>query len=210
MGCSHAIRSLVHESERYLARFAHPRIAEIRNDVARLGSGPINQLVPQAPACGFLNEAIAAIADADSLRDALRIAQPFLHWVTYDAYPATEIGPGFPKAHAFASIIGGQGFIHASDWELGLFVIAPGILYRDHHHAAPELYAPLTGPHRWRFGVNDTWQEKPPHEPVWNEPWAVHATLTGDVPFLCLFVWTHDVDLPAKVVHAEDWHLLES
>ncbi len=34
---------------------------------------------------------------------------------------------------------------------MGLFVIAPHVLYRDHAHAAPELYLPLTGPHGWRF-----------------------------------------------------------
>ena len=211
MGTTHAIRSLIFESDRYLSRFSDPGIAEVRHGLARRGKGPATRLEAQpVPQGGWLDEAISAVQQADALQAALWNAKPYLRWVTYDSYPPEEIGEWFPKAHAFASLIGSGGLIHAQDWELGLFLIAPAILYRDHHHAAPELYAPITGPHRWRFGTDQPWLEKQANEPAWNEPWAVHATHTGAVPFLCLFAWTRDVDLPAKVVHADDWHRLEA
>ena len=100
--------------------------------------------------------------------------------------------------------------MHADDYELGLFLIAPHTLYRDHHHPAPELYAPLTGPHRWRFGAGASWIEKRAHETVWNEPWQVHATAVGPIPFFCVFGWARDVNLPAKVVPAADWDVIEA
>jgi hypothetical protein len=100
--------------------------------------------------------------------------------------------------------VGEGAFRDADDFDLGLFVIGPDILYRDHHHAAPELYAPLTGPHGWRFLPDKTFHTKPADEPVWNEPWAPHATLTGPTPFLCIFGWTRDVNIPAKVIFPEE------
>ncbi len=96
-----------------------------------------------------------------SLAKAIAEARPFLHWVSYDAYPREDIGAGFADNHAFASIIGEGCPIEAVDFDLGLFIIAPHLFYRDHHHAAPELYAPLTGPHGWRFKPGDplVWKE---------------------------------------------------
>lgn len=211
MGAAHAIRILVAETAAYLGRYDHPAIADICTLLEGFVTRPVNIVTPQpVPACGWLDESIAAIEGADDLRDAIMLSRPWLNWGTYDSYEPGTIGPHFPNSHAFASVIGSGGAIHAEDWDFGLFLIAPHILYRDHHHQAPELYAPLTGPHRWRFGLDKSWVEKPAHVPVWNEPWAVHATLTGDEPFLCLFVWTRDVDIPAKVVPAQDWLALES
>ena len=50
---------------------------------------------------------------------------PFLHWVSYDAYPREDIGARFADNHAFASIIGEGCPLEAEDFDLGLFIIAP-------------------------------------------------------------------------------------
>ena len=84
------------------------------------------------------------------------------------------------------------------------------MLYRDHCHAAPELYAPLTGPHGWRFGPGRPLMVKPAHQPVWNPPYPPHLTKVGPVPFLCLFGWTRDVNEVARVMPAADWPELEA
>jgi Dimethlysulfonioproprionate lyase len=212
MGAPQIIRTLIIEAEAYL-RGLPPQsgLQAVCNGIARWGAAPPNDAPgAKGPACGFLDEALDAVKDAPGLKQAIIAAGPFLRWITYDLYPPAEIGPRFPRAHAFASLIGGAGLIHADDFELGLFLIAPRTLYRDHRHPAPELYAPLTGPHRWRFGIDAPWIEKPAHVPVWNEPMAVHATLVGEVPFLCLFGWTRDVNLPASVVPAKDWPQIEA
>ncbi len=106
-------------------------------------------------------------------------------------------------------MVGENAPVAARDFDLGLFLIAPGTLYRDHRHPAPELYAPLTGPHFWRFRPDAPLLPKPAHRPVWNDPLQPHATKVGAVPFLCLFVWTRDVNLPAEVLPASDWPDIE-
>ena len=158
----------------------------------------------------WLPAALAAAARTrPSLAAAIGEAAGMLDWVTYDAYPPERIGEAFGKGHAFASLRGEASPFAAADFELGLFLIAPGVLYRDHCHPAPELYAPLTGPHDWRFGPGRPLIRKPAHVPVWNPARQPHLTRVGTVPFLCLFVWTRDVNQPAVVIDAEDWAKLE-
>lgn len=205
-----AIRTLVSEIDAYLARFAGEGVAAVRDGIARAEARAIVPVEPQAPAHVDLEAALAAAQEVPRLVAAIRAAGPELRWITYDLYRGGEIGRRFPQAHAFASFIGADAPLSVEDYELGLFVIAPQTLYRDHHHAAPELYAPLTGPHRWRFGIADTWRERPAHQPVWNRPWDVHATCVGATPFLCIFGWTRDVNIPAKTVYAADWDVIEA
>lgn len=214
MGAAHATRSLLLECEQYLARFEtfSPGMHEVLAGLRTASGQPINRVEPRPePRCGYLDEALALARThrARHLADAIATARPFLHWITYDGYPRELIGGRFPKAHAFTTIIGATGFAHADDFELGLFLIAPRTLYRDHRHPAPELYAPLTGPTGWRFGPDTPWDIRQAHEPVWNEPLAVHATRVGAEPFLCLYCWTRDVTLPATVVPADDWDEIE-
>lgn len=194
------IRHLLEEIDRYLSAFNLAGLKDVRAGLAK-GPRGLPQTVQPAtfPVCGQLNTAIASMADR-SLAQAIAAALPVLKWVSYTPYPRAEIGAAFADGHAFATLIGEDAFFHADDFDLGLFIIAPNVLYRDHHHAAPELYAPLTGPHAWRFLPEEKWQWIDADQPVWNEPWAPHATQTGDVPFLCIFCWTRDVNIPAKVI----------
>lgn len=195
----------------YLTTLDHPGAAEIRVGLPtdpgpeRAISSRKIDVVDQ-----WLGPALALVAQSQpELSLAIAEAKDDLEWVTYDAYPRADIGESFAKGHAFASIMGEDSPFEATDFDLGLFLIAPDVLYRDHRHAAPELYAPLTGPHGWRFGVGRPLLVKEAHQPVWNTPNQPHLTKTGAVPFLCLFVWTRDVNEIAQVVPADDWPSLE-
>jgi hypothetical protein len=206
----HTLRRLIDRIDHYLAHFDGEGIASVREGISRFHEpGELPQ--PQPPKCGFLDEAVAAIEgeEHEPLGLAIKGAQPFLRWITYDAYPAADIGVRFAKGHAFTSLVGEGSAFPAPDFDLGLFLIAPRIFYRDHHHAAPELYAPLTGPHGWRFGIDRALTWKPAHQPVWNAPFAPHATMTGEFPFLSIFCWTRDVKEPARVITARDWEEIE-
>ncbi len=199
-----AISTLIREVDRYLAGFDLQGARDVRKRIARWGTGEHHPVTPRSlPPCALLPEALAATSDKP-LADAIAKAAPHCHWITYDSYPRQDIGEAFADGHAYTSLIGQGTFHPAEDFDLGLFIIAPNTLYRDHHHAAPELYAPLTGPHGWRFLPDTAFHSKPAHEPVWNEPWAPHATMTGSVPFLCIFGWTRDVNIPAKVIFTNE------
>ncbi|WP_119388883.1 dimethylsulfonioproprionate lyase family protein [Taklimakanibacter lacteus] len=206
-----AVTRLIAEIDTYLARRDGPGIKDVRDGIARSAGEAARRTAKAAPpSCGHLDEALLAMAGADALRGAIEDIRPQLGWVTYDAYPRAKIGERFPRAHAFVTLIGGAGFIPAEDFALGLFLIAPGTLYRDHFHPAPELYVPLTGPHEWRFGAGESWREYPAHAAIWNEPMQVHATLVRRQPFLALYAWTKDVEGVSVVAAAPDWAEIEA
>jgi hypothetical protein len=206
------IRSLLAEADRYIATLPGPGPAEVRQGIAAFRDRPF---APQVPAPNavvdrHLQEALAAAAVQEpQLAALISAAAPHLHWITYDLYDSSKIGDTFATSHAYCTIMGAAGPLPADDFDLGLFLIAPHVLYRDHRHAAPELYAPLTGPHGWRFRPDGPLTLKPAHEPVWNEPFRPHLTKVGPTPFLCLYGWTRDNDKPAEVLPAADWPELE-
>jgi hypothetical protein len=210
-----ALETLLDQACDYLNALDHIGQAEVRAGLARASGPP--RVPPRRAHQGamhvverWLGPALAAMdASHRTLARAILDATPHLDWVYYDGYPREQIGDLFPAGHAFASILGDSAPFAATDFDLGLFLIAPHTLYRDHCHAAPELYAPLTGPHGWRFGVGRPLITKPAHQPVWNPPFAPHLTKVGPVPFLCLFVWTRDVNEVATVLPADDWATLE-
>ena len=191
----------------WLNTLNHPGASEVRAGLGRcLPSRRIPDARPHPIVARWLDPALdAAGRFHPQLAAAIAAAAPHLAWVSYDRYPREHIGEGFAGGHAFASLAGDDAAFSAADFELGLFLIAPGVLYRDHCHRAPELYAPLTGPHGWRFAPGRPLIVKPAGQPVWNPSLQPHLTKVGEVPFLCLFVWTRDVSEAAQVIPAADW-----
>jgi hypothetical protein len=207
-----AILAAIWGIDAYLATLPGPGVAEVRAGIAAFGSGAVAAAVSTRPAPeDLLSPALRALdATHADLAGAIAAVAPHLDWITYDGYPPDRIGPSFGTGHAYANLIDPGGPIAAPDFCLGLFLIAPHVLYRDHHHAAPELYAPLTGPHGWRFHPGGPLTIKPAHQPVWNDPNRPHATKVGAVPFLAIFGWTRDVMEVAEVIDAPDWPALEA
>lgn len=207
------LQTLRIEADRYLSTLAGPGIAEVRTGLAAVPSDQVRLMPDQGNAvvAAHLASALAPLSlTHPALATAITAARPHLRWITYDAYPPDQIGPSFGSAHAFASLVGAEGNFHADDFDFGLFLIAPHVLYRDHRHLAPELYAPLTGPHGWRFAPDAPLVVKPAHQPVWNTPLRPHLTKVGSVPFLCLFCWTRDNHAAAEILPAGDWNDLEA
>ena len=206
------LRDLLDEIDLYLAPLPGPGVAEIRSQINRSRHRAVALHPRQNPvvqAC--LPAALAALTKTHpDLAAAIARAAPHLNWITYDGYDPARIGAAFALGHAYTSLIGEDAAIAAEGFDLGLFVIAPQVFYRDHHHAAPELYVPLTGPHGWRFGPDTPLVIKPAHAPVWNDPFRPHATKVGPTPFLALFGWTDAVQALAQVIPARDWPALEA
>ncbi len=206
------LQALFVAAEDYLDTLSHPGAAEVRNGLSGCRpSGKPPKAAPHPVAARWLEIALRETSTIQpQLATVIAMAAPHLAWVSYDAYPKDEIGGDFADGHAFAPIAGSDAPYAAEDFELGLFLIAPHTLYRDRCHSAPELYAPLTGPHGWRFAPGRPLIVKPAGEPVWNHSLQPHLTKVGQVPFLCLYVWTRDVNEPARVLPAEDWGTLEA
>lgn len=203
---------LMEEAAAYLAPLRCPGAGELRRLIARRTAAdtpPAPQITPTVT--DHLPAALTALSTTHpALAAAIHTASPHLCWASHNAYPADQIGPSFPANHAAASLIGPTAPFHALDGEFGVFLIAPHILYRDHSHATPELFLPLTGPHGWRFGPNRPLILKPAHNPVWNDSHRPHLTKVGPTPFLALYGRTQAVDIPAVVLPADDWPRLEA
>ncbi|MFM7275408.1 MAG: dimethylsulfonioproprionate lyase family protein [Gammaproteobacteria bacterium] len=199
------IAALVVAADAYLARCPGEGVSAVRAGIAA-AHGPVAPCVaPNAVCDAHLAAALDALRPQEpALALAIANAAACLPWITYDLYDPAKIGESFRTGHAFAQLL------HAEDFDLGLFLIAPNVLYRDHAHPAPELYAPLTGPHGWRFGPGGPLEIRPAHQPVWNPPHHPHLTKVGPLPFLAFYGWTRDVDAPAYVLPADDWGMLEA
>lgn len=206
------LQALFDAARDVLDGLSHPGAADVR---AGLGRCRLRDHIPAAQShpvaeCWLAPALVEAARGQPQLAARIAAAAPCLAWASYDAYPEAEIGGCFAQGHAFASIAGEEAAFAAGDFEMGLFLIAPNVLYRDHCHRAPELYAPLTGPHGWRFAPDRPLIVKPAGEPVWNPALQPHMTKVGPVPFLCLYAWTRDVDDAAWVIAASDWAQLEA
>lgn len=206
------LQALLDAIDGYLSALPGPGIAEVRAglNAARFASVTLPEPQSSPLLAQHLPAALAALHPSHPvLAQTITAAAPLLHWHPYDCYPVDQIGVDFANGHCFASLVGEDAPFPARDYDLGLFLIAPNLLYRDHQHRAPELYAPLTGPHGWRFGPGKALTIQPAHQPVWNTPNRPHLTKTGATPFLCIFAWTADVNEPAQVIMADDWPALE-
>lgn len=208
-----AIRALLDASADYLSTLSGPGLDLVRSGLAGRMHGTVTPagfpVHPVVARC--LPTALALLAGTQrTLAQAIEKASPHLPWRSFDGYRAEEIGAEFLAGNAYASIIGEDAVIEARDWELGLFLMEPHLLYRDHRHPATELYAPLTGPHGWRFGGRGPLALLEAHRPVWNASDVVHLIKVGPAPFLALYAWPGDVNAGVEVVPAGDWPALES
>lgn len=136
---------------------------------------------------------------APEVAAALAEIEEFLHWKQNPNYSDAVMGEGYMNDYAYAEIIGRDGFFPGEDFLLGLLLLGPRRLYRDHHHAAPELYWLLTGPSDWRKDQEE-FKSYTAGETIWHPPRMSHATRTQESPLLAVWVWTRDVGAPARLV----------
>ena len=200
------LRHLVKEIDLYLATHPGPGVAETRMGIASISTAP-DTARTKAPACPVLGKEIMAHLPAalsavqtthPALAFAMKDALPQLIWQVRGLREPDETGT---SGHAFAPIVGTNGPIRSGDLDLGLLLIAPLGLWRDHSNAST-LFAPLTGPHGWCFGQNKPLIIKPAHIPVLAAPAPACMIQIGTEPFLAICSVNCDVARPSKVVAA--------
>ncbi|WP_127114513.1 dimethylsulfonioproprionate lyase family protein [Shimia sediminis] len=161
-----------------------------------------------------LKNAIAGIV-APELRDiarCLKAAKDDLVWREDNAQfypPGADLGEGYTKCNLHSPLIGPDACgYHHPDFNLGIFMLGPRTLYRDHNHDAPELYLNLSEKSGWRFGTRD-WQDYPAGSLIWNAAGELHATRVYDQPFISVFVWLENVHSRCNVIPFDDWAEIE-
>ena len=180
---------------------------EIENVLSRLSEQETGQhamMRPgprRLPACGLLPDAVgSALAVASDVAAAIAAIDEDLHWKQNPNYSDKAMGMlGYMDGYAYAEIIGPKGFFAGDDFLLGLMLLGPRRLYREHYHEAPELYWLLTGPSNWKQGAGG-WTTLSAGSTRWHRPFVVHATETADTPLLAIWTWTRDVAQAARLV----------
>ena len=161
-----------------------------------------------------LNDAVARIAtpELQEIANCLKAAKDDLVWREDNAQfypPGADLGEGYKRCNLHSLLIGPDACgHHHSDFSLGIFMLGPRTLYRDHNHDAPELYINLSDKSGWRFGASG-WQDFVAGSLIWNAAGEPHATRVYDKPFISVFVWLENVNSPCNVIHCDDWPKIE-
>jgi hypothetical protein len=154
------------------------------------------------PACAWLAETTAAaMMVSTSVSAALAEVAPHLRWKQNPNYSDDLLGDGYMASYAYSELIGPDGFYPGDDFLMGLLLLGPNRLYKDHAHPAPELYWTLTGPSLWRRAPGE-FEPRPAGSAIWHLPNVTHATRTAAEPLLAVWVWTEDTAYPARLVGA--------
>ena len=194
-------------------------VSEVLSGISRHLSNPELAVAanPELPADReeLLDHSIASVTDAtlQPLAEALRRIRNLVTWrIDYGLfYPKeADVGEGYLNGNMHTELIGPNGCVFRDDdFSLGLFMLSPATLYRDHDHAAPELYFNLTGPCGWRFDRGH-WQDFEAGSLVWNPNGLAHAMRTYEQPFLSVYSWTENAKSVCRVVPVDDWQSIEA
>ena len=200
-----ALPRLMQEAMATLAPLRCPGAAELRRLLARRDDTPLPCRAHTLPV--ITRHLVAALTALSATRPALAAAilsaSPQLHW-------RPDGGSPDPEGPALCTLMGKDAPFPADDAEFGLILIAPHGMQRDHCHAAPELYLPLTGPHGWRFGPDRPLICKPAREPVWIDAHRPHLIKAGATPFLALYGRTREAQSPTHTLPASDWPVVQA
>lgn len=191
------LQQLLDLSRQIIAGSGHVRAARAGARVFdRLSARQGAQGSTEAQRLPVCNDTIAAALSGLALRGAplAGIGSAFgaveggLAWYRRkSAMPADE---PFYSSHANAMLIGPGGLEERDDVQVGVTVMAPGILYPDHDHPPEEVYIALS-PGAW-WNADMAWTEPGPGGIIYNPPGIRHAMRSGADPFLAL--WFLPVD----------------
>jgi len=125
------------------------------------------------------------------------IAETPLPW----APPQTSDDPTYmahsmPKAHV--ELLGPDGLVHSSDVRLGLYGILPQAEYGLRTHPAEEVFIMLAGQAYWMRGAG-AYELHRSGERSHHPTMLPHATKTGALAFMSVYIWHGDVSTDGYV-----------
>lgn len=117
-----------------------------------------------------------------------------LGWVV--GYGSDVVDEEFQRRFAYTEVALGQS--ESSSVCLGITLIAPETFYDWHSHPAVETYACLSSRSEWGLNYQPL-VEKSVGDVILHPSNAAHAMRTGDEPLLAPWIWTGNIDVPAKM-----------
>jgi hypothetical protein len=108
------------------------------------------------------------------------------HWG--QTYTKEDFGREFIENYGWMELVGTRGHFVSEEIAAGFLVLGPHLHYPDHHHAAEEIYIPLTGDTAWRKG-DGPYAEHAAGSVIHHPSNVNHAMKTGPEPLLAFYLW---------------------
>lgn len=141
-----------------------------------------------------LSSALAAMPHAGAISDIVADIAGKLGW--YQVYQGEGIDPALAERMFAGQVVGQVGLMHSEHVRTGLFLLAPGLHYPLHTHAASEIYFCLSGSVTLQYGMSGEPFDLVPGGISVTRSDAVHALSTGLRPALLIYQWIGEIDSP--------------
>jgi hypothetical protein len=179
-------RRVLVATREYLAGFEETALETFLGDVAR----PMEErtLIANPLPCLRHLDRIASVAagDGSEIIRLLANSRDGLRWG--QTYTEEDFSRDFIENYGWMELVGTRGHFVNEEIAAGFLVLGPHLHYPDHHHAAEEIYIPLTGDTAWRKDDGPYVEHRA--GTVIHHPSNVnHAMKTGSEPLLALYLW---------------------
>lgn len=147
------------------------------------------------PVCDWIAGLQAGAGVGAVVAEVQRLA-PALSW--RQTYGAGDFGAAFLRGYGWSEFIGLRGPVPSTRIACGVLLLAPGVSYPSHAHAAEEVYLPISGMAEWQKGAGE-YALVSVGQAIHHPSWTPHAMRTADQPLAALYLWRGG-DLAAKSV----------
>ena len=169
-----------------------PLVETLANDLRSVVTTPQELLLDQQPP--LVSARLPALLDAMPVSPLAEVLRPLARdpdW--YQIFDSSHTDPVLAGGLMAGQVIGGRGKLHSKDLYLGLFLLAPHVIYPLHQHAALEIYHVLSGEIYIRHGRDKLSMHVTAGEHSVTPPHQVHELRTGTEACLIAYVWTGDL-----------------
>ncbi len=176
---------------------ADPGLAPFARDLdqvetADVQRGPFETL--DHPAMKHLERALETARACDGLLGPALVAARALDW--HQVYAGGGIEDSLAEGMLASQAAGNYGCFASRTLATGQFLLAPGIHYPAHTHAATEIYYCLSGRLQIQHGLEGAPFELLPGDYSITPPHRLHTLDTGSEPALVIYFWRGDMSGP--------------
>jgi hypothetical protein len=139
---------------------------------------------------------LAQAGELAALAESVAEACGLLRWSQNAAYDEARVGRELLDSYAYACLSGPDCLQRCEAPLSGYILLGPNFEYPDHQHAPREVYLVLTPGTRWCLDSGE-WFDVEVGDLIVHEPWQMHATRTGEYPFLAFVAWLERGDRSA-------------
>lgn len=153
------------------------------------------------PALRYLDQALVAQRADERLCSAVRALAPYLSFgSSYSLDGPTAV---FARGMVWAEIAGRSGLVRDPTRRVGIFLLAPGLVYPLHGHEPDEIYFVLSGAFTVEHGYDGERVNVPPGGYYRTPPDHPHSLHIGEQPVLLAYCWVGDFAKPIWFVETD-------